>query len=102
MSATLAFLNHDLGGLDDRGHLVALLQAHFFRTPFGDDRLDDVVADLHSDERGDGAENHLGDFALQVIASAECHNDFLLTCLYFTSDAQVQKGMRAVKITALW
>jgi len=33
---------------------------------------------FHGDERGDGPENYFGDFALQMVASAERHRKFLL------------------------
>src|ERR1700677_1149432 len=72
-NATSALLDHDLGGFDHRGHFVALLEAHFFRTALGDDRFDHIVADFDRDKRGDGAENYLGDFALEMIASTKRH-----------------------------
>src|SRR5271167_504224 len=77
-SSRLAFLNHDLGGLDYRGHLVALLEAHFFGATFGYYGLDDIVADLHRDQRGNGPENYFGDFTFQMIASTESHRRILL------------------------
>src|SRR5260370_6361615 len=76
---TLALLDHDLGGFDHRGHLVALLQTHLFRAPLGDHGLDDIVADLERDERGNSPENYFGDFTLQMIASTECHRIFSST-----------------------
>src|ERR1700722_3157206 len=76
---TLALLNHDLGGLDHCGHLVALFQTHLFRAALGDDGLDDIVADLERDERGNSPENDFGDFTLKMIASTECHRIFSST-----------------------
>src|SRR5271154_6727052 len=73
-NATSALLDHDLSGLDHRGHLVALLEAHFFRAALGDDRFDHIVADFDRDKRSDGPENYLGDFALEMIASAKRHS----------------------------
>src|SRR5580700_3015537 len=72
-NATSALLDHDLGGFDHRGHLVALLEAHFFGTALGDNRFDHIVPDFDRDKRGDGPENYLGDFALQMIASTKRH-----------------------------
>src|SRR5580700_2173114 len=89
---TLAFLNHDLGGLDHCGHLVALLQTHLFRAPLGDHGLDNIVADLERDERGNSPENYFGDFTLQMIASAECHRIFLLKHQYSTQTPRVRTG----------
>src|SRR5277367_3957441 len=72
-NATSAFLDHDFGGFDHRGHLVALLEAHFFGAALGDNRFDHIVADFDRDERGDGAENYLGNFALEMVASTKRH-----------------------------
>src|SRR5258708_18092112 len=80
----------DLGGLDDCGHLIALLQAHFFGASLGDNRLDDIVADLHSDEGRHGPENYLGDFTLQMITSTECHKFFSLRSVCSERDLQLR------------
>src|SRR5271156_6702301 len=79
-NATSALLDHDLGGFDHRGHLVALLEAHFFRAALGNNRFDHIVADFDGDERGDGAENYLGDFALEMIASTKRHRKCSSLC----------------------
>src|SRR5882757_321891 len=72
----LVLLNHDLGGLDDRSDLVALLQSKFFGTSPGNYRLDDIISHFQGDERGNGPQQYFGDFALQMVASAECHGNF--------------------------
>src|SRR5580704_8372876 len=79
-NATSALLNHDLGGFDHRGHLVALLESHFFGAALGDNRFDYVVADFDRDKRSDGAENYLGDFALEMIASTKRHRSIPHIC----------------------
>src|SRR5258707_1846099 len=89
---SLALLNHDLGGFDHRGHLVALLEAHFFGAPLGDNGFYDIVADLHRDERGNSPENYFRDFAFQMVASAECHKTFSSLGIISNRTTRVRTG----------